>query len=57
MFFAFSSTSLRLPRALVHAMFADKYLKKRYPLPQKGHTRSQVHYLPENGHTPCVHRF
>jgi hypothetical protein len=26
-------------------MFADKYLKKRYLLPQKGRTRSRVHRL------------
>jgi hypothetical protein len=26
-------------------MFADKYLKKRYLLPQKGHPRSHVHRL------------
>jgi hypothetical protein len=28
-------------------MFADKYLKKRYLLPQKGHTRSHFHCLSE----------
>jgi hypothetical protein len=28
-------------------MFADKYLKKRYLLPQKGHTRSHIYCLSE----------
>jgi hypothetical protein len=28
-------------------MFADKYLKKRYPLLQKGHTRARIHRLSE----------
>jgi len=28
-------------------MFADKYLKKRYLLPQKGRMRAHLHYLPK----------
>jgi hypothetical protein len=38
-------------------MFADKYLKKRYLLPQKGRMGAHIHCLPERWRTLCVYRF
>jgi hypothetical protein len=54
-FFASSSPSLRLPRALVRAMLSGKYLKKRYLLPLKDLTHTHIHGLSEKrAHAPRV---